>query len=349
MSETKIINVTHNDLDGVGCPITLALLTGKYVEAYYCGYHDVESRLEYLLEHLDDSISQIFITDISFRKESGLDKKIDRLNKKRGYHFVRVVDHHATSSYLNKYDWAFSFEVDEATGEKKCATQWLYENLLESGCKNNIYLEEFVTLVNLWDTWRWVTDYPEDNPYEAASQLNMLFSIKGRGKFFADVIQRIKDNSSLFGEVENTLITCKLHEISRDVSDKDRELATVTYRYKSHKRYKKFVEDYLNENHITDKNYLLIPEYHKDFKVGVVYSNRNISDIGNGLAKLHPELDFIAIVSLPRTISFRSVKDLSVPLGIIANSITGKGGGHPQSAGGVLDKMTVKRITDLII
>lgn len=340
MRAGRIINITHNDLDGVGCPIVLATMTGQKIEPHYCGYHDIEEELEKVLSNINGSVHRIFITDISMREGSESYERITQINKKYGFNFIQMIDHHATSQFVNKYFWAESHETDKVTGEKKCATYQLFEYLVNHRYTYDASTEKFAELVNLWDTWRWVTDYPSDKPREEASQLNMIQSIYGKGKFMCEYIHKIKNNLSMFDTTELTLIDCKMHEIKRDIQEKNGELSVVDFDYHSKRKYVTFVRNYLKNNHITDKSYLLNKSYHKSFKVGVVFASRNTSDVGNGLAKLHPELDFIMLLSLPKTASFRSVKDLDVPLGIIANYITGKGGGHPQSAGGVLSRKT---------
>lgn len=336
---TRIINITHKDLDGVGCSIVLAVMTQKKVEPHYCGYHDIEDELDTVLSNLDDSVDSIYITDISMRENSKSYQRISSINRKYGHNFIQMIDHHATSNFVNKkFIWAQSYETDLVTGEKECATYQLFKFLADRGYSYNDALKNFVELVNLWDTWRWVTDYPVDSPCVAASELNMVQSIYGKRKFMSEYIHKIEKDLPMFDTIERAVIECKTHEIERDIQDKNLELITTEFTYRSKKEYATFVKNYLENNHITDKAYLLNKNYRKTFKVGVVFTNRNVSDIGNGLAELHPELDFIMLVALPKTVSFRSVKDLDVPLGIIANNITGKGGGHPQSAGGVLSR-----------
>lgn len=334
----KIINITHNDLDGVGCSIVLATMLHCNIESYYCGYHDIEDVLREVFAKLDDSVKAIYITDISMREGSKSYDKITEINKTYGYNFIRMIDHHATSKFVNKYAWATSYELGHISKKKECATYQLFRLLKKEGYSYSESLEKFVELVNLWDTWRWVTDYSVDAPYIEASQLNMVYSIYGRSKFFTTYISKIDNNSSMFEYPEQIVILCKEHEIKRDISNKDRELIVVDFTYHYKKSLDTFVKSYLANNHITDKNYLLKPNYRKQFKVGVVFTTQNVSDVGNGLADLHPELDFIMLVSLPNTVSFRSKKELEVPLGIVAKYITGMGGGHPQSAGGCLSK-----------
>lgn len=343
MKNRKIINITHTDLDGVGCSVVLnALFPGFDIESHYCGYHDVELRISEVLNNLTDDVFAIYITDISFREESRLAEVIEKINHVRGSNFIRLIDHHATSGYLNKYSWAFSQENDESTGELKCGTQWLYEKIIGErissaiNVMNHNTLDRFVELVNLWDTWRWVTDFSQDNPCERARWLNMVFSIKGKKKFCEDYTKKVKTDSPIFSETEYELIICKQQEIENDIIKKNKELVEYSITYATKRRHLKFIKDYLESNHIEDKSYLLDTDYKKSFRVGVVFLDKNTSDIGNRLAQMNSDLDFIMCIDLPKTISLRCVKDLEVPLGILANFITGKGGGHPKSAGGVI-------------
>lgn len=352
----KIINITHTDLDGIGCPIVLQSLFPQYeVVPIYSGYHDVEKNIQKVLDDLTGEVFAVYITDISFREESGLARRIESLNYAMGYNFIQVIDHHATSGYLNQYDWAWSHESD-SNGELKCGTQWTYEIVSKSIDQSELKflkiqksLEEFVRLVNLWDTWRWVTDYPANSPCEEASQLNMVFSVKGKKKFFEDYIRKIADCSEMFGLAERELIECKLYEIESDFKKKESEMIVTELTYTTSKKNLDFIKNYLDANHITDKKFLLNPRFKMTYKVGIVFLSNNISDVCNKLAKEHPELDFVMSINLPTTISLRSAKDLEVPLGIIANAITGKGGGHPKSAGGVLSSRLSKWVASKVI
>lgn len=344
MNVKKIVNITHTDLDGVGCSVVLRALTEHPVESHFCGYYEIEDCLRSLLNNLDDSIETIYITDISFRKESGLVEWVNKVNLDKGYSFITLIDHHATSAYLNKYNWAISQERCHNTGELKCGTLQLYEYLLRNGYTNSSEsISNFVRLVNLWDTWRWVADYPKEHPCDEANWLNMVFAMMGKQKFIDVYVKKLRDKLPIFERVERTLIECKLSEIEENLNKANRSLKVYDYIFTA--KDQKFIRDYLKSVGVTDKSHLMNPHYCKHYKVGVVYENTNVSVIGNSLAKLHPELDFIALVSLPKTISFRCSKDLEVPLGIIANDITGKGGGHPNSAGGAINPKYINDVT----
>lgn len=369
MEKKRIAVVTHTDLDGAGAPVVLRAVFSEYeIVPIYCSYHNIEDKLGELLDFVSsnlDHYEMIFITDISFRQESKLDKKISELNEKvRNYRnfcwFITLLDHHATAAWLNKYLWAYVSEIG-LKGRKECGTAKLFNYLFRT-VKHlpqdeklqrfyNNGLDMFVNLVNEWDTWAWVKEHPEDDPNTLASDLNKVFSFYGRHLFVEEFSKRIAtglvlEESDLFTEVDNFILRHKSDEVEKDTAVKDKELIPVTLNYKTKERHLDFIYNYLGAQNIYDKDYLLDIDYARDFNVGVVFLTRNISEVGNKLAKLHPELDYIMMInfsSLVPQFSFRTIKeDLEVPLGIIANYITGKGGGHPKSAGGTM------RITDAI-
>ena len=65
---------------------------------------------------------------------------------------------------------------------------------------------------------------------------------------------------------------------------------------------------------------------------GVVFAERNFSELGNTLCTMHPEIDFVAMIDMTnKTISYRTVKD-DINLGEDIATLFG-GGGHPKAAG----------------
>lgn len=357
----KIIHVSHTDLDGIG-----AIILSKYLvahssvelEYYTCGYHSVEEKIASILDRMDAGEDiKLVITDISFREISGLAERIDKSYGDK----VVLLDHHATSNYLNTYSWAKSKEANE-NGELTCGTAWYYEYLMSNAdtrdyFKKNQYLATFVRLVNLWDTWRWMTDF--DEPKQEASTLNMVLNIKGKEWFMKDVLEKAFNPAAEympfdFTESDEILIHSKKLEIERQIDSKEKELVTgrLIFSVDSDKQIQ-FAQKYLQDlgvEQFTKYKNILRKGFKCKFNVGVIYLTENISDVGNELARRHSELDIIIIISMPNSVSYRTVKDLSVPLGIIANWIgNGKGGGHPQSAGSVLSNRAKQHISSTIL
>ena len=70
---------------------------------------------------------------------------------------------------------------------------------------------------------------------------------------------------------------------------------------------------------------------------GVVFANKFISELGNRLCKLHPEIDFVAMIDVEScTVSYRTTRD-DIHLGQDVAKLFG-GGGHPKAAGSPFDK-----------
>lgn len=64
---------------------------------------------------------------------------------------------------------------------------------------------------------------------------------------------------------------------------------------------------------------------------GFVFAEKHFSELGNRLCKLHPEIDFVAMIDMNGAVSYRTVKD-DIDLGKDVASLFG-GGGHPKAAG----------------
>lgn len=78
------------------------------------------------------------------------------------------------------------------------------------------------------------------------------------------------------------------------------------------------------------------------YTIGLVYANEFISELGNDLARMNKDVDFIALANLTTGfISFRGIKE-DIHLGNIAKelgeSLNCSGGGHPQASGLTLTK-----------
>ena len=84
------------------------------------------------------------------------------------------------------------------------------------------------------------------------------------------------------------------------------------------------------DQYIEARNEELIEKEIAGYKAGIVFANRFQSELGNQLALLHPEYDFIAMINVGGGVSCRTAKE-NVNLAEIA-SLFG-GGGHAKAAG----------------
>ena len=392
----KLINITHTDLDGVGCTAIcqyFADKNGYEVEFFNCGYSTVNDRVREVIDRVEagEKIDMVLITDISIKEGTNTDVLLNRMIEANPDMVVRLLDHHATATWLNKYSWAEVNEKD-SDGVKRCGTWWTYKFLSEYFGESDLdriheiecYADqpadnyddllsqdpvfEFVKAVDLFDTWKWVEDYPDEEPFELAGDLNKLLKIKGFDTFLRDCqslfttvgvkyIQHKNYHSALISSTDELVIKYKEDEIERQIAQKDKELMFGKYRFELQTdKQLELMKKHVLEKYAADKN-MMFSELRKWrvgssklFNVGVVYCNDNLSEVGNALSKSHTELDFIILISLPGTISFRSCKNLEVPLGIIANVIgLGQGGGHPQSSGTPIKFATSKGLMEDII
>ena len=289
---------THTDLDGIGCAILAQLVYGKDIDISYCDYDNINKTVQdFILSSCNDNIP-IYITDISINDE------IANLLNQRGN--VWLFDHHPTALALNKYEWC-DVSVNGADGIKTSGTmlfcRWLALNgCLDAELKANKSLERFVNLVRDYDTWRW-SELGEDGVI--CKQVNDLFDLYGRDDFIHWCISEIHDEvfPTLYAKDE-VVLKIKQDEIDRYIKEKDETMFTSPMCGKV---------------------------------CGFVFADRFISELGNRLCEMHPEIDFVATIDIDGcTVSYRTVKD-DIDLGKDIAKLFG-GGGHPKSAGSKFDQ-----------
>ena len=214
-----------------------------------------------------------------------------------------LLDHHATALDLNKYSWCTVKTVDENTGIQTCGTELFYNLLIDYGyLSRSNRLDKFVETIRDYDTWRWATLGKKGM---LSKNLNDLFHIYGRDYFVDWCIDSLQSNTFPdFGTTEETLLRIRQDEINGYVGKKNQELFTLPLCGKV---------------------------------CGVVFANKFISELGNRLCKLHPEIDFVAMIDVEScTVSYRTIKD-DIDLGQDVAKLFG-GGGHPKAAGSPFDK-----------
>ena len=284
---------THTDLDGVGCAILAKLAFGEEVDISYCNYDDINENIMNYLNNNDDSLSYIYITDISVNEE------VAELLDKRGG--VVLLDHHPTALGLNKYPWC-KVMVEDLNGIKTSGTKMFYHWLGMNGClsevlENNKALERFAELVRDYDTWRW-SELGEEGVI--CKQVNDLMYLYGRDKFITWCISEIHDEvfPRLYS-ADELLLNTKQKEIDEYVEEKNEQLFTSPMCGRV---------------------------------CGFVFAEKYVSELGNRLCKMHPEIDYVAMIDMgSKTVSYRTVKD-DIDLGKDVAQLFG-GGGHPKAAG----------------
>lgn len=214
-----------------------------------------------------------------------------------------LLDHHPTALGLNKFKCCTVRVEDENTGIKTCGTEMFYHWLVEHEYLNKSkVLDKFVEIIRDYDTWRW-TKLGEDGII--CKQINDLLYIYGRDNFINWCLSSFAQRKfSRLGDTENMLLRLRQEEIDRYVSDKNQQLIVHSF---------------------------------KNWTCGYIFADRFVSELGNQLCKMHPEIDFVVIIDVAHcTVSYRTIKD-DIDLGKDVARIYG-GGGHPKAAGSQFDK-----------
>ena len=287
---------SHTDLDGYGCNLLLRMLfTKEDVDCENCNYTNInEIVLNFFQSEEYKNYNKIFITDISVNEEVA--EIIDNIVKKENINII-LLDHHPTAIYLNKYSWV---NVDiEKNEEKTSGTRMLYD-YWEGMFSTKAYSKSILNIVEnirKYDTWLWKEKYNDIIP----KQLNDLFHIFGANRFL--------------DKIEHCIRICEAEDII-EIFIKDNKWLLDLQQEKIDK-------------YIDSKNKSIIKRVVNNYKVGIVFAEQFISELGNKLSEINEDCDLIAIIS-DKTISYRTVKD-NVDCGEFAKIFGG--GGHLKSAG----------------
>lgn len=288
----KVKLFTHTDLDGIGCVI-LAKLAFEDVDVEYCNYNDVNQKVEkFYIASSKNHYDKAFITDISVSESVA--KIIEYYSDDKFYPEIKLLDHHKTALWLNEYDWA-TVETHMTEDMKESGTSlfldYIKEILWEQG-KRQVSIQNFVKIVRLYDSWEW-KEQNDDIP----KKWNDLFKILGRDRFIKKIISIILQNDGIyFSETDELLL-----ELEQDKIDK----------------------------YVKKKNEYIIKKEILGYKAGIVFADRYISELGNRLSELNPNLDFIAMINPDYAVSYRTIKN-DVDVSEIAKHFGG--GGHPKAS-----------------
>lgn len=130
----RILHISHNDLDGVGCGILIKKFLPGTITTAYLGYDDLDLYISENMHYYD----KIIISDVS--------PSFGDVEMLAGEKDVVIIDHHASSECLKE----FPFTVHDTT---KCATLLTWEWLKEQGFSVDYY-EEFARCINDVDIWQ---------------------------------------------------------------------------------------------------------------------------------------------------------------------------------------------------
>lgn len=287
---------THVDLDGVGCAVLAKLAFADEIEIEYCNYDEIDKKVEEYVDYSWDQ--QCHITDISISNE--LANKITE-NMIFGERFY-LFDHHPTALELNKYHWCNVRVENNFTHIKTSGTEMYYEWLVSKKyLKKHKRLDRFVEIVRDYDTWRW-SELGDEGIL--CKQMNDLLYLYGKDKFISWCVSKICSSDTFeLNETDKLLLDIKQKEIDDYVEVKDKQLFTLPM---------------------------------CGWIAGFVFAEKYFSELGNRLCKMHPEIDFVVMIDMDGTVSYRTIKE-DLDLGQNIAKQFG-GGGHPKAAGSRFSK-----------
>ena len=218
---------------------------------------------------------------------------------------VILLDHHKTALWLNEYPYALVQVEDESIG-KMCGAYLFYEYLKKNHKEfdDTPALKLFIDYVRMYDTWEWKEKYDNIIP----KRLNDLMYIDGPNEFIDKMVYRLGNNLFIFDDTDLMKLQIEQTYINSYIAQKNETLM-------------------VNDD--------LFPGY----TVGITFADKYISELGNKLCELHPELDFVVLINMSTlAVSYRTVKD-DLDLSDIAKGFGG--GGHPKASGSRFDASIV--------
>lgn len=323
--DSKVLLVTHNDLDGIGCEI-LGRLAFEDIEVVHVrNPNEATEHIRHLLsEGYYHDYDKIFITDISISDTLALSIEAlpyDEVNK------FQLLDHHGTASNLNYFEWCH-INAETLSGQFKglqSGTNLFYEYLKDKGFFTSeaftFALPIFVEKIRRYDCWEWKNIYND----KEALDLNTLFWMIGREDFANMYINKF--------QCDKEFVTYKGCWVGM-ISESERMLLSV--------------EDNRKQSYISRKEKQMLIASLFNNKIGVVFAEQFISELGNDLSARHTDLKYIFIIDAgANKVSLRTIHE-DINLGQDVAKAFG-GGGHAKASGFEFDVKLSKLMFFLII
>ena len=206
----------------------------------------------------------------------------------------------------------YSFIEVNAEG-KESGTSLYYKYLLNNYNNDLLNRESTKMLVEHVRTMD-IYDFSKTSK-EEAEKLEMIFKIYGKDRFIDKFYNVIINDLELYSKEDLNLVELEKERIKRYIEEKD------------------FIEISLDNK-----------------RVGVVFAERYISELGNYLINKYDYLDYIVLINIDKKISYRG--NGKVDLSVIAKKFGG--GGHINAAGnclpsGLKEKVIKEIFPDAII
>lgn len=303
----KVFLISHiADADGI-TPIILTNLVFKEYDYHLLEPSEVDEYMKYALSNnIFDNYDYVFVTDLCFTDDVA--RIIDNMDLKNKIH---VLDHHYSRLELNKYD--FIDVIDEKNGKKESGTSLYYKYLLDNYPNDLLKRKSIETLVDLvrsGDTWEW-----KKTNNELARDISTLLAYYGIDEFVKKYTKFVRENEEF-----------SLDDIDKTIIQVDR------------RRMKEYIDDC--------KSKVIIKEI-RGYKVGIIFAELYRSELGNDLAEYYKdEVDFIMIINMNRSISFRGIKQ-ELNLGEFAKLFNGYG--HKLASGAPLPEGLKEEVIQYVL
>lgn len=295
---------THTDLDGVSCGIlgtTYADRLGIFIDIEYVGYYDINERINEFLKDEESDIDKYHMILIT---DISVNKEIadmlDVIHMRTSGPRVVLLDHHPNLEWLNEYEWA---KVDT---KNTCGTKLLYEFL---EMPSTPLLDYFVTNVTKYDTGNWD---------DVSLDLNNLMYIISSDRFVKTMVDRLLYHNTihdLFSKTDRLLLMYDNEAMEKYFEIKDRNIG--------------FTDVRMNP---ADESSALV-------KIGYVFADRYVSQLGKYLAEKYPDVDLVAIINpAAKSINLRTATEIN----LTEFAKFRGGGGHPKASGYPIDPIVLE-------
>lgn len=338
----KVIHITHNDADGVGCAVVAAILLPEYDllnNTYLCAIGEHNEKLNEILDEYDDNAdipNLIIVSDLCLDKST-----LFRVNEyyKKGS-IVLAVDHHETNNVYDIIPNCTWYRVckdkihdDRFKDDVLVSATYLLNRIIRErkGYDNDLshifngrnkvtkYFDTMVDMISRYDTWEWKNhpyDYTENDSELASVTYNediysVITKFMGPDRAFKELYEHFYaytlDTINLpFKPTPIPSLFTTIYDIDKDNIQK--YLSRLIYKAKVYNKDDKAIACFIAENGYVNE------------AASYIYNNYNI--------------DYVEIYyPSSNSVSYRTKRD-DINLGKMAeNNYNGTGGGHSKSAG----------------
>lgn len=295
----KVIHVTHNDSDAVGCTLVANIIPGYEVkETYFCpAGGGADEQIKSIFENETSNIDfLLLITDNSITEETA-EFLLNIQNNNPDLELL-LIDHHISNKLGEKYDW---ISVD--TRNAACLNLLEYiDRVFHISETYEHYTNLYDTIISIsrYDTWQWKTspiNYDEDLCQVLVNSLNLDIAVT----FLTSMIVE-DENSSFIRKLVSTIYTNYKSDKEKTVSKLITEPSKI-----------KFVEKY-------------------GYKLAlIILGEKFVNDLMEAVYLEHDDVDIVVgIIPSSQQLSFRTNKD-NIDVSNFAKKFGG--GGHKSAAG----------------